>query len=195
MVQAESVSARYRLKRDTAEAHAALEAHPVMTRLATAPTWETLTEALRRQAGWYAAVEPAIERNLGPCAPPDMAMRWKGPLLREDMNVLGLAFDDIERCDNIPAFPSAEATLGAVYVLEGASLGGAILSRRLIDALGPTVPHRFFDPYGPERGLRWRIFLEHLERCLPQPEARALAADTALATFASLLDWLERWDD
>jgi len=195
VTDANSVRARSFLKKHTADAHDALEAHPLMTRLATAPTWSTLTQALVRQAGWYAAMEPAIERGLGDCTPPDMAQRWKTPLLREDLAALGIAFEDLARCDTIPDLASAEAALGAVYVLEGASLGGAILSRRLIADLGARVPHRFFDPYGTDRGLRWRNFLDHLERCLERPEARRVAAHSALATFGSLLGWLERWDD
>lgn len=191
LVETEQKNARFFLKDATADAHAALEAHPLMTRLAHAPTRGVLIDALSRQAGWYAAIEPAIDRRLGHCRPPDMAERRKTPLIRADLAALGVAFDDIPTCDKIPAIVDAEGALGALYVLEGASLGGAILSGTLTDVLGEDVPHRFFDPYGRDRSIRWRRFLDHMEQCLQRPEGRRIAAESALATFESLLAWLE----
>jgi heme oxygenase len=187
-------AARRLLRTATAPAHAALEANPVMAALATDPGRATLAEALWRQAGWYAAMEPAIEAALGDAAPADLAARRKRPLLERDLTALGLDPAAVPVCRAIPRLDGPAAALGAAYVLEGATLGGAILSRRLAAALGPGAPGRFFDPYGAERGARWRAFLAHLEHHLDRPARRRAAADAAVRTFDSLACWLDDAD-
>jgi heme oxygenase len=187
-------AARRLLRTATAPAHRALEAHPVMAALAGAPDRATLAEALWRQAGWYAAIEPAIESALGDAAPADMAARRKRPLLDRDLAALGLDPASVPVCRMVPRLDGPAAALGAAYVLEGATLGGAILSRRLAAALGPDAPGHFFDPYGTGRGARWRAFLDHLERHLDHPAHRRTAADAAVRTFDSLRSWLDHAD-
>jgi heme oxygenase (biliverdin-IX-beta and delta-forming) len=66
-----------------------------------------------------------------------------------------------------PVFPAigtkAEA-VGALYVVEGSTLGG----RKILQALRcqgvSTDDLHFLDPYGKETGARWRTFLRILER-------------------------------
>jgi heme oxygenase len=66
---------------------------------------------------------------------------------------------------------SAEDVVGTAYVLEGATLGGAVVVRQLPSAL----PRRFFTSYGDERGARWRAFRSDVEQ-LPLLDAGAAVA-------------------
>jgi heme oxygenase (biliverdin-IX-beta and delta-forming) len=66
-----------------------------------------------------------------------------------------------------PAFPEigtkAEA-LGALYVLEGSTLGGPKIMQALRSRGVSTDDLHFLDPYGKDTGARWRSFLKILER-------------------------------
>jgi heme oxygenase len=66
-----------------------------------------------------------------------------------------------------PVFPAigtmAEA-LGAFYVVEGSSLGGKTILKALRSHGVSTDDLDFLDPYGNESGVRWRTFLNVLER-------------------------------
>lgn len=77
---------------------------------------------------------------------------------------------------------NAEA-LGMLYVLEGSTLGGRIIRRR-IEASGSTLfPLTFLDPYGDSAGPRWRSFLAVLDRELRGEAAIAQACHGAIAAF------------
>jgi heme oxygenase len=65
------------------------------------------------------------------------------------------------------AFPEigtkAEA-LGALYVLEGSTLGGRKIMQALTSQGVSTDDLYFLNPYGKDTGARWRSFLKILER-------------------------------
>jgi heme oxygenase (biliverdin-IX-beta and delta-forming) len=66
-----------------------------------------------------------------------------------------------------PVFPAigtkAEA-VGALYVLEGSTLGGQKILQALRSQGVSTDDLHFLDPYGKETGAHWRVFLRILER-------------------------------
>jgi heme oxygenase (biliverdin-IX-beta and delta-forming) len=66
-----------------------------------------------------------------------------------------------------PVFPAvatkAEA-LGAMYVLEGSTLGGKIILKTLRSQGVSTDELHFLDPYGNDASALWRAFLRVLER-------------------------------
>ncbi len=67
-----------------------------------------------------------------------------------------------------PRLPSLETpaqALGSMYVLEGSSLGGQILSRHFEKTLGvrPDSGCRYLSAYGSDTGVMWKIFCEVLE--------------------------------
>jgi heme oxygenase len=156
-------------------------------------------EVLARLHDFYAAAEAA----LGAWAPAlaahgvDVAARHKAALLRRDLAALGSRPPALPGgaapagAFPAPAVPTAAHAFGLAYVLEGATLGGQLLRRRLGPALGLT-PERglaFFAAYGAEVGPMWRAFtaaLDRFDRAAPAPDrpaARAAAVAGARAAF------------
>lgn len=86
-----------------------------------------------------------------------------------------------------PAFPlpqSKAAALGMLYVLEGSTLGGRLIRRRIeASGGGSDLPIAFIDPYGDSTGQRWRDFLTVLEREVKGEAALAEAVEGAVAAF------------
>ena len=87
---------------------------------------------------------------------------------------------------------SIQRVLGCLYVIEGATLGGQVITRHLEKNLGitPESGGAFFAGYGAETGARWKEFCALLtaaaERVSGEDEIVASANDT----FATLGRWL-----
>ena len=79
--------------------------------------------------------------------------------------------------------------VGALYVIEGATLGGQVISRQIqAGRLGVTAEHggRFFHGYGELTTSRWSEFLSFAEQACPDAAQREKAAEAALAAFAEV---------
>jgi heme oxygenase len=63
-----------------------------------------------------------------------------------------------------PAVGTKAEALGAMYVLEGSTLGGKIILKTLQSKGVSTDDLDFLDPYGKDTGALWRAFLSVLER-------------------------------
>jgi heme oxygenase len=94
--------------------------------------------------------------------------------LAQDMSFLGvdevpdirqLSHDDFARL-----LPTTEHIWGAIYVIEGSTLGGEILARHFTKTLGlfPDAGLRFFTAYGSETKAKWSETLLQLEAVAKQ---------------------------
>jgi heme oxygenase len=119
---------------------------------------------------------------------PTAVARRKTHLLVDDLEVLGLrASGPPIALVELPRIQSLAQAFGCAYVLEGSTLGGAVLARTLglVLQLSPGSGLRFWTAYGHELGSRWREFVTVLEEWAVTVEAceRVSAVDTAAATF------------
>lgn len=127
----------------------------------------------------------------------DSALRVKTPTLLGDLRALGLndyAINALPRCTQHPTFDTPAACLGALYVLEGATLGGQVLRREMARRLGIHADNgaAFLDVYGAETGRRWKDFLDYLGRLPLDADAKQRAVDAARSTFSGFEQWLAR---
>ena len=157
------------LRRGTRDAHARVEDRVDVLRAGRAA--ETYAPVLQAFRSLYAPLEQALDRSpLTLAVVPDFGERRKTGWLDEDLAALGAPVPpDLP----VPPLRTVEDVAGACYVLEGATLGGAVVAREL-----PDVPHRFFASYGSRRGAMWASFRGHL-RALDErgvDEARTVAS-------------------
>lgn len=165
---------RQQLRAATAADHDALET--AMPLASPAPTRVDYERHLALLESVYAPVEARI----APLLPGELRTWAKAPLLAADLADLAarrLPPAELGGFEDTAAF-----ALGCFYVLEGATLGGAVIRRRLAAGTDwfAAVPSRFLDV--PTR--RWPRLLEVLER-----EAASAADEAergARATFAAL---------
>ncbi|HET7228607.1 MAG TPA: biliverdin-producing heme oxygenase [Longimicrobium sp.] len=176
------------LKSATAGYHARVEAAmPSLGELATPAGYAA---ALRALHGFHAAWEPAIWRTPGMAELGMDGGRRKLPLLEADLHALG-----VRPC--APAAPPARIAgtaeaVGALYVLEGAALGGRIIYRHAAGPLGVT-PERgaaYYHGYGDATGARWKAFGQAVNRFAGGTPAAARVVAGATACFAALEAWL-----
>ena len=114
--------------------------------------------------------------------------RRKTPLLAADLAFFGRHPAALPRCSELPRAANAAETVGVMYVLEGSTLGGQLLSRHFERLLSvrPGAGGTFFAGYGAGTGSMWRAFCERAER-----DGDALeSVGPALQTFDILHGWL-----
>jgi len=184
------------LKQGTRICHDALERKmaPLLGTISI-PTYIVL---LQKLFGFYKPLEKRIAalpdwHNL----PVDLERRQKAPLLARDLLWLKGTqpqLSQLPRCTHLPEVKSITEALGCLYVLEGATLGGQIISRHLKKnlALEGGRGCAFFCSYGDEVGLMWKSFRETLSaHCSKQTTTEEEQLITsACETFVSLDSWL-----
>jgi len=111
-----------------------------------------------------------------------------------DLEALGANPDDLPRADRgvLPELPSFAHALGALYVLEGATLGGRVILRDLDARMGTTISGatRFFGGRGDAVPLMWMAFRSAVDGFgQERPELRADVVSGAELTFASIKVW------
>jgi len=148
---------------------------------------------LQRLYGFYRP----MERILNPAAPwADWGIaindREKSALLAHDLHILGMpAPATLPECADLPSVTSAAAAFGCLYVLEGATLGGRVISRHLERTLGLDAGcgAHFFNCYGAESGARWRSFRAALTAFSASAPGENETVAAAIDTFRALRVW------
>lgn len=135
-------------------------------------------------AGFRSVYAP-LERAVDGCPAtsslvPDWPARRKTGWLDEDLARLGVP---VPPDAAVPAVRTAEDVAGAAYVMEGATLGGATVLRRLESAWTEPLPHRFFTSYGADRGRRWREFRRRVDAAGLDVDATVASAGRTFAAF------------
>jgi heme oxygenase len=99
-------------------------------------------------------------------------------------------------CGDLPDVSHVSSAFGCLYVIEGSTLGGQIISRHLRARLNvtPQAGGLFFHGYGEETGAMWKAFCSTLGAHALTLENQDPIIDAALATFRSLRQCLERGD-
>ncbi len=138
---------------------------------------------------WELKVAAALETEL----PDFFKPRRKLQNLEADLRYFGSATEDLSRiakCNNLPPLNSVGSALGSVYVIEGSSLGGRILTRHFNEQLGigPDAGCCYFSGYGDRTGPMWSAFGELMARRPPTENDELLAS--AVSTFEFMGHWL-----
>jgi heme oxygenase len=188
----ESRPVTVRLRSETLDLHASVEA-------ALAYLDETLDPArylplLERWYGFLVVLEPRLDAWHARDGLLDWPPRRKLALLSTDLRVLGVRSRgrrELPRCPDVPTVESSAQALGALYVVEGATLGGRLLAERLQQAPLPVDALHFFSSYGPDLGRRWHRWRAATTAWVADDTGRADAVvATARETFQVLARWL-----
>jgi heme oxygenase len=180
-----------RLRQETRPQHDAIEAE--LNILDRPLDRDSYCRLLAQFAGYY---EP-IERRLAEATDWqrlgfDYFSRRKLSWLIHDLEELGLSWSHSGlRCAVLPDLATPAQALGCLYVLEGSTLGGQIITRHLHNAPKGPYPTHFFSGYGDETGRKWKefgSFLTQFAEANPADDDSIVQAATT--TFTTLTDWL-----
>ena len=184
------------LRARTQVAHEHLNQHPLLVGL-TQPDyplrsyWLVLSALYHFYRAFEALIESASDRLKSGF---DYAPRRKHGWLHQDLvDSFHIDPDDAfwrPRRKFLPIRIEDQAELvGALYSIEGASLGGQVISRHIqAGRLGVSAEHggRFFHGYGEQTTPRWNEYLQFAEASCPDAAQREKASHAALAVFAEI---------
>jgi heme oxygenase (biliverdin-IX-beta and delta-forming) len=135
----------------------------------------------------YATFYSECETLLGPYLSdmPDLSfsLRFHSRKIPSTTELAGLGTALVDLV--LPTVGTKAEALGAMYVLEGSTLGGKIILKTLQSNGVSTDELHFLDPYGKDAGTLWRVFLSVLEReTAPQTTAMNECVSGATKAFA-----------
>ncbi|AWN49929.1 biliverdin-producing heme oxygenase [Methylobacterium terrae] len=178
-----------RLRAETREAHERIERDLAWeARVATLGGYRAL---LARFRGFHVVIEPALAAVLADDAFFDPRRRLAH--LDADLRVLGFGETAIRE------LPPAAITLprdraeafGALYVLEGSTLGGQVIAKHIGRQLGLTAEGgcRYYAAHGRETGTMWKAFRLRLAEEARDGDPDAIVT-FATRTFEAMRSWL-----
>jgi len=183
-----------KLKEQTAEQHQRLEGKlNILARLNSAQGYKSL---LKQFYGFYRPLEMHLGSVM--CPPgflADFTARRKTPLLEKDLLFLDLPERELRalpQCQKLPTVESEAQAFGCLYVLEGATLGGQIISKYVADKLGYESERgaTFFMSYGAEVRAMWCAFCQALREYAMAHDADDEVVAAAVDTFDKFDQWL-----
>lgn len=169
------------LRARTRHAHDAAErAMNLQCRLASV---EAYGELLIRLWSLHAAFEIELGKFAWATVGIDFDSRKRAHWLADDIDYLGRA----RRQPRALAHPidTTAAGIGALYVLEGSTLGGQAILQHATRLPGVSAMHgaRFFCGHAGKTGSMWTAFIEALNRFDPVSQEARIIEESALRTF------------
>lgn len=143
--------------------------------------------------GFFGGLEIEINKSIGLSNLPDYAQRRKTSALAYDLNQLAKDLPPLATGSNLPQITNHLQATGALYVIEGSTLGGKIISKMIGQQLNLTVNDgiTFFESYGDQTEKMWQAFKQAIDRPieLVQEDVVIRAANE---TFTKFSEWFDQ---
>jgi heme oxygenase len=180
------------LKESTRTNHQILE-KTLVAKMKAIRSEKEYAELLTLFYGYFGGLESQIDDVLNKGLLPDNAQRRKTQALANDLKYLGFEAPTKATGNDLPALNTHLQALGALYVIEGSTLGGKIISKMMQQQLGLDEQSlSFFSGYGDKTEQMWDTFKTALNKdnLLPVQQAELMAA--ANETFLKFGQWFEK---
>lgn len=141
---------------------------------------------------FFGSLEITINRHLDLSCMPDYPHRRKSVALANDLNLLGLAPPQLPNANELPEINDHFQATGALYVIEGSTLGGRIISKiiqqqlNLADMNGLT----FFKGYGDRTYRMWQHFKYSIDQVSNESKKNSII-QSANDTFIQFSKWFD----
>ncbi len=185
-----TASAAASIKEATGEAHTRTE-QMLLPHLTALHDREGYARLLRMFYGFFHPMELRIREHIGSDLLPDIDERRNSGSILLDLRALGME-GSLPLAGRLPEISSVAQALGALYVLEGSTLGGRMIANMLRknEALQLTEAHlHFFTGYREQTGAKWTSFLSLLNA---QEDEADRMASSARASFDCLSAWIQQ---
>ena len=178
-----------RLRNETRPQHEALE-QQAFNQALTAGTLTVPTTAhfLAKMYGFLVPYEAALHQHAAEFSPAwEVPERQRAHLILADLERPADA-PGLPLCPDMPPLHTRAQLLGAMYVVEGSTLGGQVITRQL--ARAGILLRAYFTGYGALTGPRWKTFCQLLTVAAPAgPDPDEIVASACL-TFNRLDQWI-----
>ncbi|MCC8411107.1 biliverdin-producing heme oxygenase [Mucilaginibacter sp. UR6-1] len=145
---------------------------------------------------YFGGLEKNIDAAIDTGLMDDYHERRKTSAIADDLQALDADVPPVAGADSLPAIQNHLQALGALYVIEGSTLGGKIISKmigqKLDAANGEALT--FFNSYGEDTVNMWNSFKEKMNAQAQTDEEQAAVIETANSTFKHFAGWIARYN-
>jgi heme oxygenase len=138
---------------------------------------------------YFGGLELLIDKHLNTEYLPDYGHRRKASALITDLAFLGTPLPALAGQNALPVIENHLQAMGALYVIEGSTLGGKIIAAMIGKQLGITKGLSFFESYGENTMLMWEKFKTVLN--LPGNIPADALIESANETFLKFGEWFD----
>ncbi len=178
------------LKTQTSVNHLLLE-KKLISFMKTIRTEADYTRFLALFYGYFGALELSINKCLNASIIPDYENRRKTEALKIDLKILNQEDLKLAASELLPVIENHLQSLGALYVIEGSTLGGKIISKMIKQQLKTEVmAFTFFTGYGDQSANMWNSF-KHILNSITQPDQIGIIVESANVTFQKFSFWFD----
>lgn len=182
-----------RLKEETHTAHVAVE-KLIIPRIKKLDSGKSYSRLLHLFYGYFKPLEQKIEVFVGDTVLPDIKERRKADSILYDVAFVAEQPQEDLVCKDLPTISNAAEALGAMYVMEGSTLGGVHLTKMIAEKMhfedGQGVG--FFSGYGSETFAKWNVFKKHLNEFGGNRQTEDKVVEAANETFEKFRSWIEK---
>lgn len=179
------------LKEETKELHVALE-KTMVPMIKNIRVKEDYIKVLELFYSYFGGLEKKVE-TVGELNLPDLHLRRKKESIAEDILSLGGTLPGLTPDPYLPEIDNNLQALGALYVMEGSTLGGLYISKMIAKQLdledGKFLS--FFNGYREETENMWNAFKAGLDEQIERPEEQAVVIKSANDTFTKFKSWIQ----
>lgn len=149
------------------------------------------SDILKLFYGYFGGLEQKTDRY-NPTTLTDYSERRKTATLANDLQVLGNTLPRKASNSELPTIDNHLQAFGALYVIEGSTLGGKIISKMVQQHLNITDGKglSFFNGYGEDTGNKWQAFRQVLNNIAQTTAEENAVIAAANDTFLKFKRWL-----
>ncbi|MCJ8210851.1 biliverdin-producing heme oxygenase [Mucilaginibacter sp. RS28] len=179
------------IKEQTTAHHQGLE-KKIISRLKSLSSAEDYINLLQLFYSYFGGLEDQINHQIDQSVLPDYEERRKTSSLSNDIQALG--GNPASKAVNgaLPEITTIPQAVGALYVIEGSTLGGSIISKMVSDRLGLQDGLSFFNSYGSKATEMWERFKTYINTQAWQPAEEQAIIASAQNTFLKFNNWIEQ---
>lgn len=185
----------HEIRDKTADNHLRLEKSNILLPFSEQSlTRENYVLILQRFYGFFQPLESLLRTFPLENYLPDIASRRKSDSLLADLQqITGKDFAIPPLCWHLPQVTNLGQAMGCMYVMEGSTLGGKLIYKRVQQQLelDYTNGASFFYGYGAETGSKWKAFQQALTNFSEQYPTDQDIIAAANDTFACFRRWLD----
>lgn len=181
-----------RLKEETKTAHQQLEKATVPF-IRSATDNEQYEVLLRLFFGYFRPMEEKIQGMVPISLLADIGERRQTVALLNDLKNIGAPTENIPQATNLPEISTIAKAIGAMYVLEGSTLGGRFITQMLMKSLNHHSSEyiSFFSGYGESTSDKWKHFTQMVNQYAEKfPDHHQEIIDSASQTFTKFGNWV-----
>ncbi|MFA6245491.1 MAG: biliverdin-producing heme oxygenase [Mucilaginibacter sp.] len=180
-----------KLKEETKQNHQILE-KALIGRLKSIRSAQEYAGLLKLFYGYFGGLETQINKTIDGTLLTDSTQRRKTQAIADDILALGDGVPAKATGNYLPRINDHLEALGALYVIEGSTLGGKIISKMMQQQLGFDKGMSFFSGYGDKTEQMWGTFKQALNNQAQNPGQEAVVIAAANETFLKFGEWFAK---